>query len=177
MTGVGTVVADDPRLTVRATNIDMLGRHPLRVICDSQLRTSSTARIFKERGSIMVVLATDAPLDARQLQRLGVRATAGLARTGSHLGHGSGDFVIVFSTAHRIPHAAPTLTRTETVVIDEGRVMQWLFPAVVESVEEAVLNSLCRAETVTGRDGHIRHALPVEEVCRLVSGMGGAVRR
>jgi D-aminopeptidase len=130
-----------------------------------------------ERGSIMVVLATDAPLDARQLQRLGVRATAGLARTGSHLGHDSGDFVIVFSTAHRIPHAAPALTRTETVVIDEGRVMRWLFPAVVESVEEAILNSLCRAETVTGRDGHIRHALPVEEVCRLVSGMGGAVRR
>jgi D-aminopeptidase len=116
----------------------------------------------------MIVLATDAPLDARQLQRLGVRATAGLARTGSQLGHGSGDFVIAFSTAHRIPHAAPALTRSETVVIDEGKIMQWLFPAVIESVEEAVLNSLFRAVTVRGRDDHVRHALPVEDVARLV---------
>jgi D-aminopeptidase len=121
-----------------------------------------------DRGSIMIVLATDAPLDARQLQRLGVRATAGLARTGSQLGHGSGDFVIAFSTAHRIPHAAPALTRSETVVIDEGKIMQWLFPAVIESVEEAVLNSLFRAVTVRGRDDHVRHALPVEDVARLV---------
>jgi D-aminopeptidase len=121
-----------------------------------------------ERGSVMIVLATDAPLESRQLRRLSARATAGLARTGSHLGHESGDFVIAFSTAHRIPHASPTPTRAETVVIDEGRVMQWVFPAVVESVEEAVLNSLFRAVTVRGRDDHVRHALPLEDVARLV---------
>lgn len=122
-----------------------------------------------ERGSIMVVLATDAPLESRQLGRLAARATAGLARTGSCLEHGSGDFVIAFSTAHRIPHWAPAPTRTESVVIDEGLVMRWLFPAVVESVEEAILNSLCRAVTVRGRDDHVRHALPVEEVVRVVA--------
>ncbi len=121
-----------------------------------------------ERGSIMIVLATDAPLDSRQLHRLCVRAAAGLARTGSHYGHGSGDFVLAFSVAHRIPHAPSALTRAEDVVIDEARVMQALFPAVAESVEEAILNSLCRAVTVTGRDGHIRHALPLEEISRLV---------
>jgi D-aminopeptidase len=76
--------------------------------------------------------------------------------------------VIAFSTAHRIPHASPTPTRAETVVIDEGRVMQWVFPAVVESVEEAVLNSLFRAVTVRGRDDHVRHALPLEDIARLV---------
>ena len=116
----------------------------------------------------MVVLATDAPLTARQLRRVCVRAAAGLARTGSTYGHGSGDFVIGFSTAQRIAHWPSSLTTTQTVLADEPRVMHWLFPAVAESVEEAVLNSLFTAETVVGRDGHTRHALPVEEVLTLV---------
>jgi D-aminopeptidase len=122
----------------------------------------------QERGSIMIVLATDAPLSSRQLTRLCVRAAAGLARTGSHLGHGSGDFVIAFSTAQRFPHVPRSLTEVQTVLVDEGRAMTWLFPAVVESVEEAVLNSLCRAETTTGRDGHVRVALPLDEVVGLL---------
>ena len=121
-----------------------------------------------ERGSVMIVLATDAPLSSRQLHRLCVRAAAGLVRTGSHLGHGSGDFVIAFSTASRVEHAPASLTRTQTVLADEPRAMSWLFPAVVESVEEAVLNSLTRAETVVGRDGNTRHALPIAEVAMLV---------
>ena len=129
----------------------------------------------RERGSIMIVLATDAPLDARQLRRLCVRAAVGLARTGSQHGHGSGDFVIAFSVAHRIPHAPERLTREETVLADEARAMEWLFPAVVESVEEAVVNSLCCAETVTGRDGRVRYALPVEEVSALVARARGGL--
>jgi D-aminopeptidase len=119
-------------------------------------------------GSIMVVLATDAPLTSRQLWRLCVRAAAGLARTGSIYGHGSGDFVIAFSTAHRIEHWPTSLTTTRTVLADAGRAMYWLLPAVVESVEEAVLNSLFRAETIVGRDGHTRYGLPVEQVAALV---------
>jgi D-aminopeptidase len=119
-------------------------------------------------GSVMIVLATDAPLTSRQLRRLCVRVAAGLARTGSHYGHGSGDFVIAFSTTHRVEHRPASLTTTQTLVAYEGRAMYWLFPAVVESVEEAVLNSLFCAKTVTGRDGHIRHALPVEQVVTLV---------
>ncbi|HSC72363.1 MAG TPA: P1 family peptidase [Candidatus Methylomirabilis sp.] len=121
-----------------------------------------------ERGSAMIVLATDAPLSSRQLHRLCVRAAAGLVRTGSHHGHGSGDFVIAFSTATRIEHAPASITTTQTVLADEPRAMAWLFPAVVESVEEAVLNSLTRAETVVGRDGNTRHALPIAEVVELV---------
>jgi D-aminopeptidase len=112
----------------------------------------------------MIVLATDAPLDARQLGRLCVRVGAGLARTGSNYGHGSGDFVIAFSTAHRVDHTPAGLETMQPVVADEGKAMRWLFPAVVECVEEAVLNSLFRAETMTGRDGHTIQALPVERV-------------
>jgi D-aminopeptidase len=119
-------------------------------------------------GSIMIVLATDAPLDARQLNRLGPRAAAGLGRLGSVLDHGSGDFVIAFSTAERVPHAPPRLTTSRTALADEARVMSGLFLAVVECVEEAVLNALCAAETMTGRDGHTSHALPASAVADLI---------
>jgi len=129
---------------------------------------ASSSEMTKDGGSVMVVLATDAPLTERQLRRLCVRAAAGLARTGSHYGHGSGDFVIAFSTGWRVDHEPAALTTTQTVLADEGRAMAWLFPAVVESVEEAVLNSLFRAETMVGRDGHVRRALPLDEVVDLV---------
>ena len=119
-------------------------------------------------GSIMVILATDAPLSERQLRRLCVRAAAGLARTGSHYGHGSGDFVIAFSTTWRVEHEPAALTTTQTVLADEAQAMGRLFPAVAESVEEAILNSLFRAETVAGRDGHVRYALPAGKVISLV---------
>jgi D-aminopeptidase len=119
-------------------------------------------------GSVMVVLATDAPLTSRQLTRMSVRAAAGLARTGSHYGHGSGDFVIAFSTAYRIEQEVPSLIDCRDVLVDERRVIEALFRAVAEGVEEAVLNSLCKAETVVGRDGHTRHALPVAEVASLL---------
>ena len=120
------------------------------------------------KGSIMTVLATDAPLDSRQLGRLCVRVAAGLARVGSHLSHGSGDFVIAFSTARRIEHEPQSLVSAQPVLADEPKVMDGLFRAVVESVEEAVLNSLFRAETMSGRDGHTAYGLPVEQVVELV---------
>jgi D-aminopeptidase len=120
-------------------------------------------------GSIMIVLATDAPLSERQLQRLCVRASAGLARTGGYLKHGSGDFVIAFSTTVRIPHRPASLTTLQTVLLDEAPVINGLFQAVIESVEEAVLNSLTCAETVVGRDNHTAHALPLEQVVDLLN--------
>lgn len=125
-------------------------------------------------GSVMVVLATDAPLTARQLQRLCVRAGAGLARTGSAHDHGSGDFVIGFSTTNLVPHQPGALTEERTILVDEAGVMPDLFFAVVESVEEAVLNALWRAETMVGRDGHTRLALPLEEVRRVMADYGRA---
>ncbi len=122
----------------------------------------------EDSGSIMVVLATDAPLTARQLGRLCVRAAAGLARTGSVYGPTSGDFVIAFSTAQTVEHEPAALTALQEVLVDERRAMGGLFPAVVESVEEAILNSLFRADTLVGRDGHVAHGLPVERVASLV---------
>ena len=118
-------------------------------------------------GSIMMVLATDAPLDARGLGRLCRRAAFGLARTGSTCHGGSGDFVIAFSTKNRIPDRAarPPASR---LVIDEQSIVSWLSVAVIESVEEAIYNSLLMAETVVGRNGHVRYGLPADEVARLV---------
>jgi len=121
-----------------------------------------------EDGSVMIVLATDAPLTSRQLHRLCVRAAAGLVRTGTVFEDGSGDFVIAFTTAYRLDPAPDRLLTDHAALADERWAMDGLFPAVVESVEEAVLNSLWRAETVVGRDDHVRHALPLEDVADLV---------
>jgi D-aminopeptidase len=128
----------------------------------------------REGGSIMTVLATDAPLTSRQLRRLCVRAVGGLARTGSTFDHGSGDFVIAFSTGWRIEHEPDSMIATRPVLDNEPKAMVWLLPAVAECVEEAVLNSLFVAETVVGRDGHTRHALPVDEVTALLRRVGVA---
>jgi D-aminopeptidase len=115
-------------------------------------------------GSVMVVLATDAPLSALQLQRLCARAVVGLGRTGAILSHGSGDFVVAFSTAQLIPHRATAITIPQVTLSREAAVMNGLFRAVVEAVEEAVLNSLAAAQTMIGRDGHIAHALPLDHL-------------
>ncbi|MDA1141959.1 MAG: P1 family peptidase [Planctomycetota bacterium] len=117
----------------------------------------------EEKGSIMIVLATDAPISSMQLRRLCIRAGAGLARTGTNHGHWSGDFVIGFSTAHRIPHHSQCLTLPFQFLRDDARLLGELFHATVEAVEEAILNSMFMAETMTGRDGITRHGFPVEE--------------
>jgi D-aminopeptidase len=175
--GIGTasrvLPAEAGGFTVGTLVQSNFGRPPDLRICGLPVgrRLGPTPPVL-ERGSIMIVLATDAPLDARQLQRLCVRAGVGLARTGSHHAHGSGDFVIGFSTAYRIEHSPPALTTTRTVLADEGMAMTWLFPAVADCVEEAILNSLFRAETVVGRDEHVRHALPVEAVRALLGEAG-----
>jgi D-aminopeptidase len=132
-----------------------------------------------ERGSIMLVVATDAPLLDRALGRIARRATVGLARTGSMIGHGSGDVVIAFSTAEsvRIPHEAPAITIpveivAEGAVAGGARVIDSLFEATAEATEEAILNALFRATTVVGRDGNRADALPLDRVRELLSAAG-----
>jgi D-aminopeptidase len=120
-------------------------------------------------GSVMIVLATDAPLDSRQLARLAHRAPFGLARTGSTCHGGSGDFVIAFSTGPRIPDR-PAALLTSQPILYEQPAMNAFSLAVIESVEEAVYNSLLQARTITGRDGHTRYALPAEQVLALLEG-------
>jgi D-aminopeptidase len=119
-----------------------------------------------EDGSIMIVLATDAPLDSRQLGRLCHRATFGLARTGSTCHGGSGDFVIGVSTGYWLVDRPSSLITTRPV-LDEQPIMSQLALAVIESVEEAIYNSLLMAHTVTGRDGNTRYALPADKVVTL----------
>ncbi len=131
--------------------------------------------------SIIIVLATDAPLDPRQLDRLCVRAGAGLARAGGLYSTSSGDFVIAFSTANRVPHHPASRVLTQRLVIESlmageswpGRVViSELFQAAAEATEEAIINSMFSAETMIGRDGHVRHALPIDEVVRLMHQYG-----
>lgn len=119
-------------------------------------------------GSIMIIVATDAPMSSRQLRRLCVRAGIGLGRTGSTFGFMSGDMVIAFSTAHKISYTMKPLEREFSFVQDNPWVMGHFFLAVAESVEEAILNSLFEAKTVEGWGGHMRHKLPVEKVVELV---------
>jgi D-aminopeptidase len=113
-------------------------------------------------GSIMMILATDAPLNERQLGRLAKRAAFGLSRTGSYASHGSGDIVIAFSTAHRIPHELPEDQECLPFQFlrEDGQFISQLFEMAAESVEEAIWNSLCMAETTEGSNGNIRKAIP-----------------
>ena len=115
-------------------------------------------------GSIMVVLATDAPLDARQLGRLCKRGALGLARTGASAGNGSGDFVLGFSTAYRVEHRAGESVTRVSLLRDDSAELDRLFLGAVEAVEEAVLSALFASRTVEGRDGHVGYALPVNKI-------------
>jgi D-aminopeptidase len=113
-------------------------------------------------GSVIVLIGTDAPLDARQLGRVARRGGLGLARTGSPSGHGSGDFILVFSNAQTVPHRPAATVLERRTLAEDGPAIDRIFSAAVEAVEEAVIDALFRAETVVGRAGHVRAALPLE---------------
>ena len=118
-------------------------------------------------GSCMIVVATDAPLGPRNLERLAKRAMLGLARTGGIASNGSGDYVIAFSSAteNRILFGRD---RVRTIRELDNSAVSPLFLAAIEATEEAIVNSLFAAEDLTGRDGHFRPALPVERVLELI---------
>jgi D-aminopeptidase len=117
------------------------------------------------RGSIMIVVATDAPLSDRNLRRLASRAMLGLGKTGSVASNGSGDYVIAFSTHQEVRRTAATARkRVPEVANDE---MSTLFQATVEATEEAIYNSLFAATTVSSRRGTVE-ALPVSDVLRIM---------
>ena len=136
---------------------------------ETSLNSDREASFSSDRadGSCIVVVATDAPLDARNLRRLAARAMLGLARTGSPSTNGSGDYVIAFSTAvqNRVRHGETSLRRVELLPNDA---MSPLFLACVEATEEAVYNSLLRATTVTGRGGTRVEALPVDKTVEIL---------
>jgi D-aminopeptidase len=114
------------------------------------------AEKVQEKGSIMIVIATDLPVSSRQLKRLCKRASVGIARCGSYIGHGSGDIIIGFSTGNTIREGGSEIRSIR--VIDES-LIDPAFRAVAEAVEEAVLNSMITAKKVTGYGGHVRETL------------------
>ena len=123
----------------------------------------------KSDGSCMIIVATDAPVLERKLERMAKLGIMGLARTGGIASNGSGDYVIAFSTAEglRIPYAAKagTLETAEFVRNDD---MSSLFMAVIEATEEAIINSLFAADTMEGKDGHRVEKLPIDQVMNLM---------
>jgi len=158
-----------------------LGRHSFRSVVerdggegDSGAGGSGTGtpRWWEDdgRGSIMIVVATDAPLSSRNLERLARRAVLGLARTGSFAGNGSGDYVIAFSTAEGVRRDPGEAVRSVEDLANDR--MSALFQATVEATEEAIYNSLLRATTVTGHEGRTADALPIPAVVRILQAYG-----
>ena len=118
-------------------------------------------------GSFIILIATDAPLTHRQLKQLAMRATHGLARTGTPSTDGSGEFVIAFSTANVFPSRTETGTFPIEMLIN-GR-LNSLFQAVIEATEEAIVNSMTMATTTTGRNGRTMYAIPLKELRKVMT--------
>jgi D-aminopeptidase len=151
--GIGTASRRAGDYTLGALVLANFGaREELRIDGVSVGRELGESRELGD-GSCMVIVGTDAPVDARQLKRLARRGGLGLARTGSHASHGSGDFILAFSNGRG------------NVPDDQ---LNPLLQAVVESVEEAVIDALFRAETTRGRNDHVREALPLERTLEIM---------
>jgi D-aminopeptidase len=132
-------------------------------------------------GSAIVVVATDVPMLPHQVRRLAARGALGLARCGSTGHNGSGELMIAFSTANRIPLGSPDGTLPVRAVLDgagEGSpgVFNDAFAATAEAVEESVVNALFTAETTFGRDGNVLHALPLERTLEILATHGRGPR-
>ncbi len=138
-----------------------------------QSRTGTNKASDKADGSIIIVIATDAPLDDRNLRRLAARSMMGLARTGSSATNGSGDYAIAFSTAPdlriRMNRQSPTGLRE--IKLLSNNAMSPLFQAVIEATEEAIYNSLFRATTTEG-GGHKAEALPIDKTVEILRKYG-----
>ena len=133
-----------------------------------ELGNYSKGFLYDADGSCMIVVATDAPLTSRNLKRLAKRAMIGLGRTGGIVSNGSGDYVIAFSThkANRSLSGAQGMIESKEVVKNEA--MSPLFLAAIEATEEAIINSLFAADTMTGRNNHKIEALPIQKVLPLI---------
>ncbi|MBQ4914454.1 P1 family peptidase [Maribacter sp. MMG018] len=119
-------------------------------------------------GSCMIVIATDAPLDARNLKRLAKRAMLGLAKTGGIASNGSGDYVIAVSTAktNRVAYESDSMYKEDKLLRNDA--VSPLFLATIEATEEAILNSLFAAKTMKGRDGHEVRSIPIDKIISLM---------
>ena len=164
------------RLTVKMYHSGTLGSQPDaieqlriggRLVGPDLVATADTAPTLDRGGSCLGVVMTDIPLDARQCERVARRVGLGLARTGSVAHHGSGDIFLAFATGNHIPNQAQSPTDVSYL---PNRMMNPLFYATVEAVEEAILNALTAAETLVGFQGRTAHALPLDRLQALLRG-------
>lgn len=153
--------------------LQVLGAPVGRELDQYEFRGASNGGADDGDGSIMIVVATDAPLSDRNLERLASRAMLGLSRTGSSASNGSGDYVLAFSTAAEVRRAWDATRLTSTEIANEQ--MSALFQAVVEATEEAILNSLFMATSVTG-NGRTIEAIPLDRVREVLRRFGVAPR-
>jgi len=126
-------------------------------------------------GSLMVIIATDCPLNSRQLRRLAARGALGMARTGAKGGHSSGDYFIAFSTTCRSAGEEDQKALVESVRLEDENLLNPFLVASAEVVEEAILNSLLKAVTVIGRDGNTSRAIDLDEMLLVFRRHGGLV--
>jgi D-aminopeptidase len=157
-------------LTINGTPVGReLGRYYLKDELSSGSKSSKNLSLSNGAadGSIMILIATDAPIDHRNLQRLAARAMMGLARTGATGSNGSGDYAIAFSTSPELRIRNSARNQTSRVTLLSNEAMSSLFLAVIEATEEAIYNSLFRATTTTGR-GHTVEALPIDRTLEIL---------
>ena len=161
--GIGSasrvVKLDDKEYTVGALVMSNFGGAGRLMIDGRQMGREIKARLEaqQDKGSIIMLIATDVPLSERQLKRVARRAGVGLARTGSYYGNGSGDIAIAFTTANRVPHYSKTAVMDMKMISDNK--IDGVFDATAEAVEEAIISSLYHAETTTGRAGKVKYGL------------------
>ena len=142
-----------------------VGGLPVGEILDD--RFGELPRRERSYGSIIAVIATDAPLITHQLNRLAKRAALGIGRVGSSAMHGSGEIVLAFSTANKVPRKTRKMVYRMRILLDQR--LDPLYEAVIETTEEAILNAMCAAHDLDGVNGNVSKALPIPEVKDLVA--------
>ena len=144
----------------KRSELRIAGRHVGRVY-DAQVPA-----IPSDSGSIIIVVATDAPLLPHQLARVAKRAALGIGRTGSGAAHGSGEIILAFSTANRLARTSARRVQRMDVLSDEH--IDPIFRATIDCVEESIANSICMAGDVVGVNGHVVPGLPLDHVRDIV---------
>jgi D-aminopeptidase len=142
-----------------------VGGLPVGEVLDARYR--EVMRRSRDYGSIIAVIATDAPLITHQLNRLAKRAALGIGRVGSSAMHGSGEIVLAFSTANQVPRETRKMVYRMKILLDQR--LDPLYEAVIEATEEAILNALCMARDLDGVNGNLCKALPLADVKELVA--------
>ncbi len=150
-----------------------MGGLPVGEILEERYRT--LPRRQQGYGSIIAVVATDAPLNTHQLNRLAKRAALGIGRVGSTASHGSGEILVAFSTANRVPRETRKRVYRMKILLDQR--LDPLYEAVIEATEESILNALCAAQDMDGVNGNLSRALPLGEVKEIVANWQETARR